>query len=555
MALSLSPAARHQLKNALTAFSLGTLCFVRRWYDLDNLQARGLDYFRAGPPDATLVTATILSSLLLGAVFWVAWFWVEHHPTPGRRKFAQCMFLLVMIYSIESVRRYWNSNTGSRSRIFWGLEAILAIGFVALLFGRSRIVDSARRAVLLVTLLVALLMFGLVLNRVGTEEAASYAPLTPLPILPQHPAGAPRLIWLIFDELDQRVAFERRTTGLALPELDRLRAESVVANHATQTSMYTVTALPSLISSRLFIHAEAMNAADLELIPQGSRQHIGWRGEPNIFARARALGVNAALVGWHHPYCRIMGDEVVHCLSLASAQVTAAVARGAHATRIGVARTMVSLFRRQFAGLADILQNRADRSSELLRDTETQEDQQQLYFQIRDQVYREAADPRIGLLFVHFPTPHMFPIYNRRLRNFELRGALDYFDNLALVDRTVGELRQTLERAGLWEQTSLLITADHGLRPWIWAGRLGWNSELDRVTEDQPPLYVPFILKLAGQGHPVVVDKTFSNIVSADLILAVLRRDISTAPEAAAWLSQRAAQPGTPIAVGAASTQ
>ena len=46
MALSLSPAARRQLTNGLTAFSLGTLCFIRRWYDLEHLQPRGLDYFR-----------------------------------------------------------------------------------------------------------------------------------------------------------------------------------------------------------------------------------------------------------------------------------------------------------------------------------------------------------------------------------------------------------------------------------------------------------------------------------------------------------------------------
>ena len=77
MALSLSPAARHQLNNALTAFSLGTLCFIRRWYDLENLQPRGLDYFRYAPPDMTLLASTILAALVLAAVFWAAWYGVE----------------------------------------------------------------------------------------------------------------------------------------------------------------------------------------------------------------------------------------------------------------------------------------------------------------------------------------------------------------------------------------------------------------------------------------------------------------------------------------------
>ena len=34
----------------------------------------------------------------------------------------------------------------------------------------------------------------------------------------------PRVVWLIFDELDERVAFAARPANLSLPEFDRLRA-------------------------------------------------------------------------------------------------------------------------------------------------------------------------------------------------------------------------------------------------------------------------------------------------------------------------------------------
>jgi hypothetical protein len=33
--------------------------------------------------------------------------------------------------------------------------------------------------------------------------------------------GQPRVVWMIFDELDYRLVFEERTTGVALPEFDR----------------------------------------------------------------------------------------------------------------------------------------------------------------------------------------------------------------------------------------------------------------------------------------------------------------------------------------------
>lgn len=555
MALSLSPAARHQLTNLLTAFSLGTLCFIRRWYDLENLQARGLDYFRSAPPDYTLLISTIVAALILASGFWLAWFWVERHPTPGRRKFGHCVFLLVLIFPIESVRRYWNGQTdgfdwGSNLSL-WVIEILLAAGLIALLFGYARIMRPARRVVVMLMLLFPALMIDFLLNRLGGEQANLYDPQPSLALLPARSGQAPRLIWIIFDELDQRVAFDIRPAHLQLPELDRLRAESVVGNHATQTSMWTAVALPSLISGRVYTNARAVDVDDLDLLPEGSKERVLWRNEENVFTRARQLGANAALVGWNHPYCRVMGNELVRCLALPSTHSTAALAQEARAEKDGVVRTVATLFYRQFLNLADMVHSGQEPASERIRDTDVQRDQQQQYFRIRDRAYQDAADPNIGLLFVHFPAPHLFPIYNRREKNFELRGPLDYFDNLALVDRTVGELRRTLEQAGLWNQTTLLITADHGVRPGNWAGHMGWTPEMDRLTGGRAPLYVPFILKLGGQAQPLVVEKTFSNVVSADLSLAILRGDISTPVQAEEWLNHRSVNPEASALAGA----
>jgi hypothetical protein len=544
MALSISPAARHQLTNLLTAFSLGTLCFIRRWYDLENLQPHGLDYFRASPADSTLLVSTILSSLILAAVFWIFWLWVERHPTPGFRMFGHCVFLLVLIFPIESVRRYWNTRTdkfdiGSNLAL-WLIEILLASGFVAVLRGNTRVLRAARRAAVLLTLLFPALMIDFGLNHLSAEQAGDFTSRAPLARLPARGVNAPRLIWLVFDELDQRVAFGRRPASLELPELDRLRAESLVANHSTQTAMFTAIALPSLLSGRVFTNAQAIDANTLDVVPDGSTKRIPWRGEPNVFTRARELGVNAELVGWHHPYCRIFGDQMTGCFALPSTHSSAALAQESNAARDGVLKTILDLYWTQLQNLADMLHSRGEPGSERVTDAEIQRDQQSQYFQIRDQAYSRAVDPKIGLLFVHFPTPHPFPIYNRRERNFNLRGPLDYFDNVALVDRTLGELRRALEQSGLWDRTALLITADHGLRPGAWIGHLGWTQELDRLTGRKDPLTVPFILKLPGQTAPAVIEKRFSNVLSGDLGLAVLRGAVTTPAQAAEWLSSHA---------------
>jgi sulfatase-like protein len=542
MALSLSEAARHQLKNLVTAFSLGTLVFIRRWYDMENLnllEAGGLNYFRSAPPGITLLISTILSSLVVSAVFWLAWLWVERHSTPGRRRFAHCAFLLVLLFPLESVRRYWNTVTGKfdvgSNVALWAVEGVVAAGFVMLLFGNTRVVYPARKVATWLTLLLPALLIDFTMTRLGMEPPDAYAPRPPAAMLPSRPSS-PRIVWLVFDELDQHMVFDRRPADLELPEIDRLRSEGLMADHAAEISTHTTIALPSLLSGRLFTEAHPGGADVLQLQPEGSKQPVAWESQANVFGRARDLGVNSALAGWHHPYCRVIGDQLVHCFAVPSTHSTAALTVEAHAERDGVRGTIPRLFQRQLYNLADMLHSSEEPNSERFRDTEIQQDQQRQYLAIREAAYREAADPRVGLLFVHFPTPHPFPIYDRRSHTFELRAGLDYFDNLALVDRTIGELRRTLEQAGLWKRTALLIGGDHGLRAAQWKGQLGWTEEMDRLAGAYTPLDVPFLLRLPGSTQPATVTRSFSSVISAEVVLSVLRGEISTPAQAAAWL-------------------
>ena len=544
MALSISAAARRQITNGLTAFSAGTLCFIRRWYDLEHLQPRGLDYFRTGPPTLTLLEATVVASMILAAALWAAWYVVQRSGAKWLRTLAYGTFLLMLMYPIESVRRYWNTQTehfdiGSNFAL-WLVETLLAAGVVMVLRGNLRILYSARRATLLLLLLLPALMIDFSTNHLSAEQPKDYAPLPPATVLPAHKLPGQRVVWVIFDELDQRLAFERRPQDLKLLELDRLRSESVSGEHALESATFTAIALPSLISGRMFSNAQALDARTLKLIPQGSNQSVDWRNEPNVFTRARALGMNSALSGWHHPYCRIFGDQLVDCFAMGSTHSTTALAEETEADKDGLWKTVGVLFAWKLPTIVNMVTGRAA-SPDDLRDEVIQQGQQKQYFEIRDHAYRYAADPRIDLLLVHFPTPHMFPIYNRREQNFHITPGLDYFDNLALVDRTLGELRRTIEQTGLGDRTTILVTADHGFRPGNWFGRIGWTEEIDRASERQPPSTVPFMLKVGGQSQKATVETPFCNVAAEDLVLAVLEGNIRTSRDAAAWLSQRAA--------------
>jgi hypothetical protein len=324
-----------------------------------------------------------------------------------------------------------------------------------------------------------------------------------------------------------------------LPELDRLRAESFAGTHALQTAGWTMLAVPSLLSGEIFRHSETANATTLLVEPAGSKTMVNWRDQPNVFRRARELGANAALVGWHIPYCRVLGDSLTRCVDEIGGMASDALTQETYFAESGLPRSVATVLKWRWESLVGLFQP-APRAGEHALDKYIQARHLQDYLRIRDRAYAQAVDPRVDFLFVHFPAPHLFAIYDAHRKDFTLSEKTTYFDNLALVDRTVGELRKVLEQAGLWDSTTLLITADHGLRYALWHGGLNWTPEFDRLLEAGQSPTVPFILKLGGETKPLVYDSSFSNVVSGDLGLAVLSGEVSTAAQAAAWIAGRA---------------
>jgi Type I phosphodiesterase / nucleotide pyrophosphatase len=544
MALSLSPTARHNLKCLAVCFSLGNLLFVRRWYDLEILQEPGMDYHRIAPASPLLLFATLVCGLIMGAAFAAGWLWTRRGG-PVVKKIAQGVLLLSLIFPLESVRRYWNTQTehfdAASNAALVALELLLAVGLVMAIRGNPRVVRSAFKTALILSFLYPALLLDFGMKAISSPPASAYQSRPPAAALPVRP-DSQRLIWIVFDEFDQRVAFEERPASVQLPELDRLRAESLVASHATETADFTGIALPSLISGRFFKVTSMMGASRLDVTPEGSSIAGDWRDQPNAFQHARAMGINAAVDGWYHPYCRIFGDQLVQCFAMPSGHAGRAMLRERHADEHGMWSTVAFLFRLQWENVKDLYRFDGTSGSEDLKASYLQKEQQHEYFTIRDHAYAAAVDPNIGFLLIHMPTPHMYAIYNRKEANFTLNPTLDYLDNLALVDRTVGELRRKLEAAGLWDRTNLLITSDHGFRPYLWRGNYGWTPNMEQLFAGGASPLVPFILKLAGKSEHAVFDKNFSNIVCGDLSLAVLGGKVSTAGQAIAWLDQKTSE-------------
>ena len=151
-----------------------------------------------------------------------------------------------------------------------------------------------------------------------------------------------------------------------------------------------------------------------------------------------------------------------------------------------------------------------------------------LYEAMMERTRAVVNRPEYGLMLVHLPIPHAPFFYDRSTGRFTLTFSPNrgYIDALALVDHTVGDLRRTMESEGNWESTTVLLTSDHSYRE---------AHALDGKKNDPR---VPFLLKLAGQTQGLNYFTEFNTILTHDLLLAILKGELSTPAQIVPWLDK-----------------
>ena len=354
--------------------------------------------------------------------------------------------------------------------------------------------------------------------------------------LPDLPPTAPRVVWLVFDEMDERLAFLDRPRTLGLPELDRFRRQAIHAVEAHPPARWTLTSMPALISGRLVADAEPRGVDDLTLGLVDGGGRVRWSQQPNVFAKARAVGLNTAVVGWYHPYCRVLSASLTQCSWQAYASVMEEQDSGG--TRRDLARSVWGQLTRTVGTALSVTRLGIAAAEERhWREGEQEREHHRLtYLQIRERALEAVTDPHLGLILVHWPIPHASWPHRHAADRASPERQDEYVENLALSDRTLGELRAAMEGAGLWERTVVLVSADHGLR-----NEEGWSlaTRAPAMPAGTRPLpLVPFLLKLAGHDRPLEYAPAFNTVLTHDLLLALLRGDISGHEEVLRWLDQ-----------------
>ena len=220
-----------------------------------------------------------------------------------------CGLLIVAVHAVST-------KVELPSRIVNALTGLLVIlALLVLRGGRSGQTISRGGFIVLGTLwpLVIITPAAFCWSLYSSPRASAFNDKANAPFLPVTP-GSPRVVWIIFDELDQELTFPLRPKRVHMPEFDRLRSVSLHAEEAVAAAFYTSIAFPALTTGKMVADVRPIEPPETLRVAFEDGSKADWSQTPNIFRSARERGFNVGqLVGWHHPFCRIFGDVLSGC--------------------------------------------------------------------------------------------------------------------------------------------------------------------------------------------------------------------------------------------------
>jgi hypothetical protein len=541
------------------AVSLTNLCYLRSWGEL-RIAGRS-EYLTQTPAGRTLELATLASVVLLGVVLFACFRLVR---SLLRRRGSLALDALVFCALFCVLFRTF-TDVATLAMLFGQAAATGIVAFLARLSGflgaygdcvavvlvcsgallvflrRPRPTLQWSRRLVLVVSPWFIINAGLALwHSPGNVHADNRAASRAIP----GSRKAPRVVWLVFDELDQDIAFGDRPAGVKLPVFDSLRAQALWAGNASAPAANTLESMPSLITGRVVSQA-VPNGDELRLTFDDGAQGA-WSREGNVFKAARQLGFNSALAGWFHPYCSVLADSLTECFSASGDRWVPSRRFSNYSESIGFWKTLLFENAREFSLGPTYKRFDGTVFSELDRQLARDMRAAHLaaFLEFREKAHAFLADPDLSFVCIHVPVPHAPGIFDRKSDLLSLSETSNYLDNLVLADRFLGEVRRTLAEAGDWDNATVLVSSDHPYRPTFWSKQMFWTNEMAQRTAHRRFSAIPFLLKLPRQKASLRYAPAFNTVLTHDLLLAVMRGEIRSAEQASRWLDDHRTAPG-----------
>ncbi len=518
----------------LICLAFATFCFFDTWVEY----AEGsVAYFARWDPITAVVIPILGLEIIIALTMLGLWELCRARKLDRGAPF-HFLFLLVCLVPLGIVAVAllrvvpFHLTVWIRSRFFWPAAMTVAIVPLCAVYLRPRTASLLIRNILLFSWPVLILVLvqaarGTLLKyprtAYGDRPLAAPFDTGPAPI---------RVIWIVFDELSQTIAFGNRPADLDLPNFDRLKGGSLWATSAESPAAYTDISMPSLILGQQLLDVRPRGPDDLTLVTQSGSQPLEWRSARNVFDTARDLRVNTALVGWSHPYGRLLNHSLTKCYWTAGWLLAGVEERFKPQSLL---EAMGDRVRLQFSALP-----LAGHLPGAFPGIYHRQEKLERFLWLRGHALEIVSDPTIGLALIHLPVPHPPAIFNRKEDVLTTRGHIGYIDSVALADRTLGLLRASMEQAGIWDRTAVIVSADHGWRTYIWRGGAEWTPD-EELASHQDTSGVPFLVKLPRQTSGVVYNQRFNTVITRQIITEVLKGQLTDPNQLAEFIERKTA--------------
>jgi hypothetical protein len=509
-------------RDLVVSLSIANLLFIRLWLKILPYNA-GCNFLLPFSPLNTYLAA------LLNVVIWGCLIlWLVRFCRERRTLFpwlVLCVFLVtcfvviygagVAFFSVAKFAFLYGAHRVVYLRIFCWISGLL----LAFLLVRYRAWLARRYAVLPLLFAPYLLVtFGQSMSAIAKlEPSARFQPHAVKPAAPLKNPLHTKVVWIIFDETDYRLCFEKRPSFLSLPAFDSFRQTALFATRAYSPNDNTQTSLPSLLTGIPLVKTVPVGAARLDLVHAGTLAHSDFSSQDTIFRQVKMRGGSSALFGWFLPYGRTMRD--------------ADLCHDYPRYNFYTSDSLMDVLLHQPRELVDMRFLPFD-------NTLLAQNQIGIVNRMRADVREAVRDNDASFMFLHYSVPHSPNIYDRRTGRlgFNRDTRSGYFDNVALADRCLAELRKSMEDKGIWDSSLIVISSDHHWRTNTYDG------QLDKQ-------HVPFMVKFPHQRRPLTYMGRFNTILTKDLILNILDERIGSPEEAEGWLDRSMQKGDAPIVI------
>jgi len=471
-------------RDALAAFSLANLCLLRFWdILLFNSASR---YLLKTPGNPVDYWAAIINVLILGSLLWGVVIWMRRKLKPWAMELATCIFLAVLLVPIDFIRRAlgWHAEIIWRTGGIWVGTAIAGLIF----WWRVRLKQIFLWILVILSPFCLLTVTQACWCAVRGEKPMLKASALPFSGFSKH-IDARRLIWVIFDEWDQGVTFDRRPPDLKLPNIDSFAKTAVIATQAYPPAGYTMLSIPSLLTGRYLVEALQDGYGHLMVREPTEVTKRDFLEIPNVLADLAKDGKRVAVVGWLHPYSRILPNEPNFWIHWEEAP------QGLYYTADGLSKTVIAQLRMVFIPQAG-------------RDSAVES-----FLRVQEAASSIAKNPAVDLAFLHYPIPHNPSIYDRENNSMSSQytnSAQGYLNNLALADRVLGNLVADIAAAGLHDRTTLILSSDHWWR-------------VSPLVSGERDHRVPLMIQLPGEKSAVIYDTPINTVSVAGVVNDIVR--------------------------------